>query len=204
MTKHLVFDDMGQCCEAEVQRLLPLVSEQRRAEALKYKHLFGQFACLKSYELLMQLINENDNGNENLSQDEGRALPTFVCGEHGKPTLAERPGVHFNLSHCKQAIAVAVGDKPVGIDVERFIEPSDSLLRYCMSDTEIEQVRQSVHPEQTFAALWTRKEALVKYYGTGITSDLKGLLSHPDPKVRLVTTLNKEKGYALTIASATD
>jgi hypothetical protein len=43
-----IFDDMAQVTEAEVQRMLPLVDEQRRNEALRYKHLFGQFACLKS------------------------------------------------------------------------------------------------------------------------------------------------------------
>ena len=37
-----IFDDMTQVCEAEVQRMLPLVDEQRRTEALRYKHLFGE------------------------------------------------------------------------------------------------------------------------------------------------------------------
>ena len=51
-----IFDDMTQVCEAEVQRMLPLVNEQRRSEALRYKHLFGQFACLKSWLMLKELL----------------------------------------------------------------------------------------------------------------------------------------------------
>ena len=47
-----IFDDMSQVTEAEVQRMLPLVDGQRRKEALRYKHLFGQFACLKSWLML--------------------------------------------------------------------------------------------------------------------------------------------------------
>ena len=51
-----IFDDMIQVSGAEVQRMLPLVDEQRRNEALRYKHLFGQFACLKSWLMLKELL----------------------------------------------------------------------------------------------------------------------------------------------------
>lgn len=192
--KYIVFDDMEQCGDAEVRRLLPLASPQRREAALRFKHTFGQFACLKSYELLLQLLRE-----EGLI--DGTAKPSFVCGEHGKPALTGLPQVHFNISHCKAAIAVAIDRRPVGIDAERLIAPSDSLLRYCMSDEEIEQVRQSEHPDRAFTTLWTRKEALFKLRGTGITSDIRTLLAHPAPDVRLATTLDAAKGYAFSIAA---
>ena len=42
-----IFDDMTQCSEQEVARLLPLVSDQRREQALRYKHTFGQYCCLQ-------------------------------------------------------------------------------------------------------------------------------------------------------------
>ena len=51
-----IFDDMTQCSEQEVARLLPLVSAQRREQALRFTHLFGQYCCLKSYEMLQQLL----------------------------------------------------------------------------------------------------------------------------------------------------
>ena len=47
-----IFDYMTECSEAEVQRLLPMVSEQRREQALRYKHTFGQYCCLKSWMML--------------------------------------------------------------------------------------------------------------------------------------------------------
>ena len=53
-----IFDEMEQITEEEIQRLLPLVSDERREEALRYKHLFGQFACLKSYVMLRELLEE--------------------------------------------------------------------------------------------------------------------------------------------------
>ena len=51
-----LFDDMSQCTDAEVERLLPLVSAQRREVALRFKFTFGRFTCLKSYVMLQQLV----------------------------------------------------------------------------------------------------------------------------------------------------
>ena len=53
-----LFDDMSQCTDAEVERLLPLVSAQRREVALRFKFTFGRFTCLKSYVMLQQLVQE--------------------------------------------------------------------------------------------------------------------------------------------------
>ena len=40
--------------------------------------------------------------------------------ERGKPFLKGYPDVYFNISHTKGRCAVALSDKPVGIDIERF------------------------------------------------------------------------------------
>ena len=88
-----IFDDMTQVSEAEVQRMLPLVDEQRRKEALRYKHLFGQFTCLKSWLMLKELLKPL--GITDLKMD---------FNEHGKPFLPHHRDVHFNLSHCKTAL----------------------------------------------------------------------------------------------------
>ena len=44
-----VFDDMTLCTDQEVERMIPLVPEPRRSDALKFKHTCGRFACLKAY-----------------------------------------------------------------------------------------------------------------------------------------------------------
>ena len=70
-----VFERMDECTELEVQRLLPLVSAQRREQALRYKHTFGQYCCLKSWLMLM-----NELGNERM-----RELGEWQYNEHVKP-----------------------------------------------------------------------------------------------------------------------
>lgn len=182
-----IFDDMTQGTPEEIQRLLPLVSDERREEALKYKHLFGQFACLKSYVMLREIL-------ESL----GLSHPfLFEKNEHDKPFLKEYPHIHFNLSHCKNGIAVAVSDQPVGIDIESYREVSDSLIRYTMNEEERRIINESDDPVRTFTEYWTKKEAVFKLHGTGITNNLHGLLQGDE---NVETWVNSEKRYAYSIA----
>ena len=185
---------MDRCTPEEVQRLLLLVPEEQKVEALKFKHTFGQFATLKSYLMLQELLV----GNDLVPADSPLC---FEFNEHGKPHLIDYPHIHFNISHCPKAIAVGVDDKPIGVDVERFVNPSDSLLTYCMNDDEVRQVRESSVPERTFAALWTQKEALFKLRGTGITHELREVLANPHTDVILDTKIFEEQQFAFTIAT---
>ena len=182
-----IFDDMAIISEEDIQRLLPMVSEERREEALRYKHLFGQFACLKSYVMLRELLEQR-----------GLIHPfRFGYNEHGKPYLKDYPDVHFNLSHCKNGIAVVVSDQPVGIDIESYRQVSDSLIRYTMNEEEQRIIHESDNPIKTFTEYWTKKEAVFKLRGTGITHDLHGLLQGDE---QVETFVNPEKQYAYSIA----
>ena len=93
MFGYSVFEDMTLCTDAEVRRMLPLVSPQRREYALRFKHVFGQFAALKSYLMLCDLLHAD-------------SLPPFVYNDYGKPLLPDGP--FFSISHTKDAVAVAV------------------------------------------------------------------------------------------------
>lgn len=165
-----IFDDMSQCSEQEVARLLPLVSSQRRKQALRYSHVFGQYCCLKSYEILLELLHEWIG--------EDMDAPEFLYNEHGAPYLEHGP--YFSISHSRQGIAVAVSDKPIGIDIEGLRHVDDGLVRKAMSEKEQEQINSSTVPEREFIRLWTRKEAYVKMLGTGIISDMHAILSNTD------------------------
>ena len=188
-----IFENMERCTPVEVQRLLPLVPEEHQAIALKFKHTFGQFATLESILMLKELLVSNGLVPEDDSLH-------FEYTPHGKPYLVNHQNVHFNISHCPNAIAVAVDSVPIGVDVERFVTPSESLLNYCLNEDEVQQVKQSACPERTFAAFWTKKEALFKLRGTGITHELRNVLTLLQPNERLETTLFEEKKYAFTLA----
>ena len=180
---------MTQCGEQEVARLLPIVSPQRREQALRYTHIFGQFCCLKSYELLTQLLVKW--GGDNVDK-----MPEFVYNEHGAPYLAVGP--YFSISHCKQGIAVAVSETPIGIDIETIRPLNEGLVRKTMNDVEQTHIFSSSHPETEFIRLWTQKEAYVKMQGTGIISDMHDILCNVS-NVAWEEILELEKSFICTI-----
>ena len=206
--KYLLFDDILQCADNEVERLLPLVSSQRREKALRFKFTFGRYACLKSYLMLQQLVQEvfaeTDEHwltmQERLKEWNG----DFVYNEHEKPFMQSRlggriEGVDFSISHCKNAIAVALSDRPVGVDVESFRQAEEPLLKRTMNPEEQAEVRAAADPAEAFTRLWTRKEAVLKLRGTGIVDNLHEVLSNLD-NVHLQTIVNKNRQYAYTLA----
>ena len=206
--QYRIFDDMTACSEQEVARLLPLVSEQRREQALRYTHMFGQYCRLKSYEMLQQLltscrypISHSPSGRPIAASP--RPLPSqslsFLYNEHGAPYLADGP--YFSISHCKQGIAVVVSDQPVGIDIEGMRKVDDGLVRKTMNTQEQAQIAAAANPEQEFIRLWTRKEAYVKMQGTGIISDMHQILQNTHA-LQWHEIVDINKGYICTICEA--
>ena len=174
---------MAQCTEAELQRMLPLVSAQRREQALRYRHLFGQFCCLKSWLMMKELIGENKKA----------LMERWEYNEHGKPYIEKGP--YFSISHCKEGIAVAIDDEPIGIDIEGIRHADEELIARTMNETEL----QLIHSDRDFTRLWTQKEAVVKAQGTGIESfeQLQNLL--PEVQDLEISTIEKEN-YIYSIA----
>lgn len=96
----------------------------------------------------------------------------FVAGPQGKPALASHPELPFNLSHADGWALVAVGERaPVGVDVERPRErlEAERLAERFFTPREARLVAER---PQAFLELWTRKEALVKAVGAGLSVPL--------------------------------
>ena len=180
-----IFDHMEQCTEAEVQRMLPMVSEQRRQQAMRYKHTFGQFCCLKSWLMLF----------EDVEMSRYRDVE-WKYNEHGKPYIEGGP--YFSISHCKEGIAVAIDDQPIGIDIEALRHAETDMIERTMNEEERLQITGYGLPDRMFTRLWTQKEAVVKAQGVGIRSfeQVQKILEIGDWKL---DTIEKEK-YIYSIA----
>lgn len=184
-----VFDDMTQCSEQEVARLLAIVSPQRREQALAYKHLLGQYCCLKSYEMLMDLLTSTTYTIH--------STPLFHYNEYGQPRL--ECGPYFSISHCKKGIAVAVSEQPIGIDIETIRDVQPGLIAKTMNDAEQTEIAAAANQNLAFTRFWTQKEAYLKMIGTGIISDLKTTLVDLT-KVAFQTIEDVDKGYVISLA----
>ena len=167
---------------------LKCLSEQRRKQALQFKFELGRRTCVAAYLLLCKGLREVYGIYEK---------PIFEYGEHGKPAIVGHPEIYFNLSHCREAVACALSDKPVGVDVESVRNFSDSLLRYTMNETEIQQIRRAERQDVEFIRLWTMKEAVLKRSGEGLRSDLGSVLV-PMPE-GLTTVVSADKSYVYSV-----
>jgi 4'-phosphopantetheinyl transferase len=107
---------------------------------------------------------------------------TFGVGEYGKPHLirqAGQPDLRFNLSHShdRALLAVALG-REVGVDVE-FARPLDDADLIATSFFSLaERATLQTLPEEEKAAAfyrcWSRKEAVIKVMGLGLSMPLDG------------------------------
>ena len=95
----------------------------------------------------------------------------IVKGEFGKPSLAERPDIHYNLSHAKGIAACMLSDYECGIDCENVRAFRPNVMRRVFSENEKKMVEEAPESERDilFFRLWTLKEAYVKTIGIGIS-----------------------------------
>lgn len=104
-------------------------------------------------------------------------LPVMARTEKGKPYFPGCPGLHFNLSHSGGLCLCAVGDGPVGVDIE-LVRPRralEDLGARAFSAPELAWFTRRGGTLEDFYTLWTRKEALAKFTGEGI-ADVRGVV----------------------------
>ena len=173
----------------DLQAALATISVQRREQAMKFKFEQGQRTCVLAYLLLKRALREEYGLREN---------PVFDYGEHGKPFIVGHPDIHFNLSHCHEAVACVVADHPVGIDVESVREYKDGVVEYTMNPQELALIAAAERPDAAFVRLWTMKEARLKLTGEGITNDIKQALADSH-RYRFTTVERLDHNYIYTV-----
>jgi len=104
----------------------------------------------------------------------------FYYGKNGKPELAGRPDrrkIHFNLSQSEGlALYALAGNHEVGVDIEcvRDVPEMAQIAERYLSAGEREVFQALPEPEKkkAFFNWWTRKEAVIKATGDGLSRPL--------------------------------
>lgn len=102
----------------------------------------------------------------------------FKYSEQNKPILENYPMLNFNISHSGDYIILGFANKwSVGVDIELMNTHVDlyNMIINCMSSTEVSMILNSEMPRKMFYKYWTRKEALLKGVGIGLTDRLKDI-----------------------------
>lgn len=159
---------------------LASISEQRRVQALRFKHEQGRRESVAAYLLLKEALRKEFGIGGN---------PEFEYDAGGKPRLKDHSGIFFNLSHCREAAICVIDTVPVGVDIETVRPFKDALARHVLSPEEYDAVTASLNPAVEFIKLWTQKEAVLKLTGEGIRSDLKTVLTERAADVELNTVV---------------
>lgn len=127
---------------------------------------------------------------------------TIAYGPHGKPTLAVHPSLQFNLSHSHDVALLAVRcGRPVGIDVERLDDSPDhvAIAAESFAVDEARSVATAAPADRTatFLRLWTRREAVLKALGVGLTGASQESVDAADAEVHTITPI---ANYVASIA----
>ncbi|MGH9472935.1 MAG: 4'-phosphopantetheinyl transferase family protein [Terriglobales bacterium] len=120
------------------------------------------------------------------------AAVEFAYGRHGKPSLAGRAALHFNLSHSEELALLAVTEiGAVGVDVERERTIELEIADRYFAAGEVAALRALPADERqaAFFRCWTRKEAYLKARGEGVLLPLDGFevsLARDQPRLARV------------------
>jgi 4'-phosphopantetheinyl transferase len=126
----------------------------------------------------------------------------FVYGPQGKPEIMQsgEPLLHFNVAHSEDRLLIGVTrGRRLGVDIEQIRPVYDlmAVARRFFSARESRALQNLLADQQAVAFFnaWTRKEALLKAYGDGISEVLNTVE---------VTLLPGEPSALLSIRGSTE
>lgn len=128
-----------------------------------------------SYSLLAYAVRRRWGLNE---------LPAISRAEDGKPHFSAHPQYHFNLSHSGTLALCVLDEHPVGADIEVIRPHHPKLAQRICSAEELTWLDKQNDTICALCQLWTHKEALVKYRGTGLTVPLRSIRVPLPPAVQ--------------------
>lgn len=195
----------------DLEAVLPTLDAYRQKEVLRYRSRQLQVQTAAAWHLLQSALNQKFG----ISQ-----MPKIAFEEHGKPffpdfpsfpnfpsfpdvpgdpNVPQKPTIHFNLSHCRHAVACAVHFAPVGIDIESVRRPlNPALARYVLTEDELQQVNAAQDPTLEFFRFWTQKESIVKLTGKGVSDDIKTILKRYNDKVSMQQQIDPDGQWVCT------
>jgi 4'-phosphopantetheinyl transferase len=146
-----------------------VLSHDERKRALAFRFDLDRARYIRAHRMLRAVLSRYTG----IPADALR----FVQNDCGKPSLAEPSDVHFNMSDTLDAALLAVTlSGEVGVDIEKLRpvpDAADIASRY-FTPVESEWIfsRDKTDRDKGFLQLWTRKEAVIKAEGKGLSLPL--------------------------------
>ncbi len=145
-----------------LQHLSRFVSAQRCEKTKEYRFIKDKALSIGA-ELLLQYALKKETQN--------LAPFVFLQNALGKPYLKNENNLFFNLSHSGQCVAVAVGDRELGVDIEQHKVFEPRVAKRVYTPFELQYIEKFHSQNELFYNLWVAKESFIKAIGTGLTLD---------------------------------
>lgn len=155
----------------------------------EYKQIQNKINVYCEYILLKSLLKPM-----NIDLDKLDIIKTA----QGKP-IFENINLFFSISHSKNIVAVAISNRPIGIDIQTISPYNEKIARRYFNKTEFAAIEKSNHKDDLFTKYWTKYESQIKLFGsrkTMLENDKKS-----NSKFKTITDLNSTK-YSLCISTS--
>lgn len=193
----LYCDDVSSITDEQFDLFFNLMPTARQEKVMRYAKTEDKQLGVAAFALLCYALNLYGCkiGDYELSKT-----------ENGKPYFKGCP-LKFSLSHTKNAVACAVSQAEIGVDIQKKnVEYSRVMHRVCSKD-EIDLILSSKNPTNDFVKLWTLKESYVKCLGASVFDNADKYDFSPIVQSECgilygyeFTTINEEN-YTLSICS---
>ncbi|MBT1695328.1 4'-phosphopantetheinyl transferase superfamily protein [Fulvivirgaceae bacterium PWU4] len=138
---------------------------EHREQVLRYKFREDAQACLYGKLLLLRCLEELGIGHLRLED--------LRYTSHQRPYFNDA-AIDFNISHSgKFVVCAAANNIRLGIDIEQIKPVAVTDFKEQFSDDEMRLIQSDDGSFVNFYNLWTKKEALIKADGKGLSIPLK-------------------------------
>ncbi len=153
--------------DAEFDAFFALLDGKKKERLLRYKNTRDRKLSVCAEMLAKKAISEKFS------------VPVsdvkILAMESGQPFCGNFD-VHLSLSHSGDYAVCAVGDRPVGIDIQKIVPYNLKTAQKVCSEAELCRIEKSADKAAEFIKLWTKKEAVLKMQGTGVRQSMKDCL----------------------------
>lgn len=181
----------------EYLKILPvnqLLRNQRyRRWQDRYAHLFGRLLLCHAWKTIGK---------------SGNPLPELQYNNYARPFITG--DIDFNITHAGEFVACTIGSGvKLGIDIEQHQDICLPDYSNTMSDAQWNDINNSVNPTETFFNYWTRKEAIIKADGKGLsiplgTIRLERTIGYAEGNCWFIHQITIGEGYSASLACNSD
>ena len=173
--------------------LLSLLCDDERSRLHRFRFDEDKWIYAVSHAALRSLLGQilDERADDVALSVSASGKPRLCAARHGAMAAGS---VHFNISHTRGMVAVAVAGRPVGVDVERVRPLPDmrQLVTTLMAPEALaafDEERAPCEKIRLFFRYWTLGEAFIKATGQGLDQGLDSFAFTPrgEPRLTRVT-----------------